>query len=66
MSTKIILYIFMVPIVIYALDGININNIFKKNRVIQARLFYLMITLGLSYLIVNFIYDFFTYTIIGG
>jgi len=66
MSTKIILYIFMVPIVIYALDGININNIFKKNRVIQARLFYLMITLGLSYLIVNFIYDFFTYTVIGG
>ncbi len=66
MNIKIILYIVIVPLTIYALDGVNINNIFKKNRVIQARLFYLMLTLGLSYLTVNFLYDFFTYTKIGG
>lgn len=62
MSLKSILYLFSVPIVLFALDSININFIFKKNKILQARLFYLIITLGLSYLLVNFFYDFFLNT----
>lgn len=62
MTTKTILYIVFIPIVLWALDGININQIFKKNRYYQARLCYLILTLIISYLLVNFIIDFTNYT----
>ena len=57
MSVKFILYIIMTPIVIFALDSININSIFKKNKVFQARLFYFLLALSLIYLVTNFVYD---------
>lgn len=62
MNIKSILYLISIPLVLFSLDSVNINPIFKKNKVFQARLFYLIITIGLSYLIVNFFYDFFLYT----
>ena len=62
MTIKTILYLVTVPIIIWALDGINLNQIFKKNRYHQARAVYLILTFGLSYLVVNFFYDFFMYT----
>lgn len=62
MSVKTILYLIITPLIIWALDGININNVFKKNRYYQARAIYLILTLSLSYLTVNFIYDFFLYS----
>lgn len=58
MNIKLILYALFIPITIFALDSININNLFKKNRVFQARLLYLIVSLSLSYLFVNFLYDF--------
>ena len=58
--TKLLLYIGITPIVIFALDSININNIFKKNKIFQARVFYLLLALSITYLIVNYIYDFIT------
>lgn len=62
MNVKTILYIIVTPLVIWALDSINITNVFKKNRYYQARILYLILTLSLSYLTVNFIYDFFMYS----
>lgn len=62
MNVKSILYLISVPLVLFSLDSININGIFKKNKIFQARLFYLLITIALSYLVVNFFYDFFLYT----
>ncbi len=59
---KGILYLVMVPISIWALDSININGIFKKNRYYQSRILYLLLSIGLSYLVVNFFYDFFVNT----
>ena len=59
MNIKTILYIIIVPITIWALESLNINQIFKKNRYYQSRIIYLIISLGLSYLVVNFFYDFF-------
>lgn len=59
---KSILYIVTVILVIWALDSINITNVFKKNRYYQSRLLYLIIAVSLSYLVVNFFYDFFTYS----
>lgn len=57
MLVKFLLYAFITPLVILALDSININQIFKKNKVFQARLFYFFLALSLIYLVINFIYD---------
>ena len=59
MTPKLFLYIFITLVVVWTMDGLNINFIFKKNRVAQARVFYLLVTLFLFYLVSNFVYDFF-------
>lgn len=55
---KFVLYIFVIPLVIYAVDSVNMNGIFKKNKMYQARVFYILLIFGLSYLINSFLYDF--------
>lgn len=60
MSGKFFLYILVTIAVIWAMDSININQIFKKNKVMQARLFYFFLTVSLIYLVTNFIMDLFT------
>ena len=57
MSIKIILYAVVTPFVILALDSLNINGIFKKNKVFGARLFMFLICIALIYLVTNFILD---------
>lgn len=56
--SKLILYILVMPFIIWAMDGVNINQIFKKNRYYQARIIYMALIFGLSYLVVNFLNDF--------
>lgn len=58
MKVKLIVYLIVTVLVIIGLDAVNINSIFKKNRVFQARLFYLLLITSLVYLITNFIFDF--------
>jgi len=53
-----ILYILVMVIVIWAVDSINLNNIFKKNRPYQARTIYIIIIFSLTYLTTNFILSF--------
>ena len=55
---KFILYLFVLPLVIYTMDSVNFNSIFKKNKVFQARIFYILVMFSLSYLVCNFLYDF--------
>jgi uncharacterized integral membrane protein (TIGR02327 family) len=62
MSAKAILYVVVFVFTIWALDSININSIFKKNKVIQARIVYLLITIAIVYPVTNFIWDFFLLT----
>ncbi len=62
MNIKTILYILVVPLSIWAIDALNLDGKFKKNRYYQARLLYLMIAMSISYLVVNFFYDFYTYS----
>lgn len=59
MSTKFFIYLFSTLLVLWAVDSININQIFKKNKIYQARAFYFCIIISLIYLVTNFIYDFF-------
>ena len=53
-----LLYFIVLIIVIWAMDGININSIFKKNRIYQARVFYIIIVFSLTYMVTNFILAF--------
>lgn len=57
MILKIICYVFIIPFVIWVLDSININSIFKKNKETQAKMLYLVLTIAISYLLVSFIFD---------
>ena len=58
MSAKIWLYIFIIPFTMWALMGLNINHLFKKNHVLQARIICVILCFIISYLLVNFIMDF--------
>ena len=55
---KFVLYVLVTILSIWAMDGININFIFKKGQVVKARVAYFLILLSIIYLVTNFIYDF--------
>ena len=55
---NLLLYSIVLVIMIWAMEGVNINTIFKKNRMYQARVMYILIVLSLTYLSSNFILDF--------
>lgn len=57
MNPKAYLYFIVAIFVIFSLGSININNIFKKNKNLQAKLFYFFLAFSMIYLITNFIYD---------
>ncbi len=59
MSVKFFVYLFVTIGVIYSMDAVRINQIFKKGKVLQARLFYFFLAISLIYLASNFIIDFF-------
>lgn len=60
MSYKFFIYAFVTIIVIWAMDSVNINQIFKKNKVVQARVFYFLLGISIIYLVTNFLIDLFT------
>ena len=57
---KLILYILIIPLVVYSMDSLDINGIFKKGQInyYQAKIFYLFIVMIISYLLVQFVNDF--------
>lgn len=55
---KLILYIMVIPLTVWAVDSLNLNNLFKKNKIVQSRLFYAIIILIISYNLVEFFYNF--------
>lgn len=57
MSAKAFIYILVSIIVIWSFESVNINAIFRKNKVWQARIFYFLLALSMIYLVTNFIYD---------
>ena len=59
MSVKFFIYFFVTIITIWSLDAVNINSVFKKNKITQARIFYFILALALIELVTNFIYNVF-------
>lgn len=62
MSGKFFLYVAVTFLVIWAMDSVNINKIFKKDRMLQARIFYFLLGISMIYLVTNFIFDIFSCT----
>ena len=60
MSVKFFIYCLITILVIWAMDSVNINGIFKKNKILQARIFYFLLGISMIYLITNFVFDIFT------
>lgn len=59
MEIKGLLYLLIVPIVTYSILGLNIETLFKKNKRLEIVLFFLILVISLSYLVVNFFFDFY-------
>jgi len=57
---KLVLYIIVIPLVVFCVDSVNFNSLFKKGEVNakRARIFYMFFVMGFSYLVVSFLYDF--------
>lgn len=59
MPIKFYLYILIVPLTIWTLLSINLEKYFKKGHINQIKVFYVIVVFALSYLVVNFLYDFY-------
>lgn len=59
MSIKFYLYIIIIPLVIWTILSLNLEQYFKKGHINQIKSFYVIISLSLSYMLVNFLYDFY-------
>jgi uncharacterized membrane protein YwzB len=59
MGARLILYIFSSIVVIWSIDSVNINAIFKKNKIAQAKVFYFVLALCLTELLTSFLYNLF-------
>lgn len=60
MIGKILVYIVVSILVVWSLESVNINAIFKKGRILQSRFVYFFLGVSLIYLVTNFIWDVFT------
>ncbi len=58
MQSKIVLYLLILPLSIWAISSLNIEHLFKKNHINQIKLFYVFLSLIMGYLVTNFIWDF--------
>ena len=60
MTGKFFVYLIVTILVIWSIESVNINQIFKKNKILQATVFYFLLGISLIYLVTNFILDLFT------
>ena len=60
MKGKFLIYIISTILVIWSMESVNINQIFKKNKILQARVFYFLLGVSLIYLVTNFFMDLYT------
>lgn len=60
MDAKLMLYLFSTMIVVFSIDSVNINAIFKNNKVFQARIFYFLIALCMIEILTELFYNLFT------
>lgn len=60
MNLKLYFYVFFVMMSAYALTGVNFDALMKKNKIWEARILVIILSLVIGYLLTNFVYDFFS------
>lgn len=58
MNYKAYIYIITLLLSVFTLSGVNFEKIFRTNKVVEARVLVIIISITLSYLTTNFITDF--------
>ena len=58
MRIEVCLYFFFTFISVYIFIGVNFNNFIIKIKEIEAKLLFMSLSFGLSYLLTNFVMDF--------
>jgi uncharacterized integral membrane protein (TIGR02327 family) len=58
MNYKTYIYIVSVLLSTFAISGINFNNMFRKNKVVEARVLVVLLVLALGYLVGSFVITF--------
>lgn len=62
MNIKVYFYVFFVMLSAYALTGVNYDKWMRKNKIWEARILVLILSLIMGYMLTNFIFDFFSLT----
>ena len=58
MNFKTYIYIVSVLLSTFAVSGINFNNLFRKKKVVEARVLIVILVLALGYLVGSFVITF--------
>lgn len=58
MNYKIFIYALFLFLSIFIFSGVNFNLIMKKDKIMEARLLVMSLSMALSYLLTNFVFDF--------
>lgn len=58
MNVKIFIYLITSLLSAYTLTGINFNKFWNQKKTTEARIFIILLSLIMSYLLTNFIVDF--------
>lgn len=58
MNYKVYLYAIFLFLSIFTLSGVNFEKFMKRGKVLEARLLIMVLSVALSYLLTNFVYDF--------
>lgn len=59
MVLKALLYVLVTIITLWSLTSIDYEKFLKKNKLLEFKILFLLICMSISYLVVNFLYDFF-------
>ena len=58
MNYKICFYALFTFLSIFMLSGVNFEKFMRKNKVVEAKMLIMALSLALSYLLTNFVLDF--------
>lgn len=58
MLVKLLLYIFFTFVSAFGLSGVNFSGIIKSGKVIESKVFVMVLSFSFGYLLTNFVLDF--------
>ena len=58
MNYRIYFYAIFLFLSIFIISGVNFEKIMKKNKVVEAKLLIMALSIAMSYLLTNFVLDF--------